>query len=296
MEKGVIRFEANVSLRLTGATELGTRVEIKNLNSFRAMERAILFEIDRQTKLLDSGQQVEQETLGWDEPNQTTYSQRSKEEAHDYRYFPEPDLPPLVVESEWVEQIRASLPELPRAKAVRFRKAYGLLPVEADMLVSEREIANFFEDAVSHLKTVTPRTASVWLTGEIFGWINQTGTRYDQMKITPLQFADLLEAVQTGTINPNTGKAVLGEMLQTGQSAAQIIQSRGLAQVSDTEFIAALVSRTLGEYPAELSSYKAGKITLANWFFGQAMKAAGGKANPAVLRSELEKQLKDSLK
>ncbi len=295
MEKGVIRFEANVSLRPAGSSVLGTRVEIKNLNSFRAMERAILFEIERQTRLLESGKPVQQETLGWDEPNQTTYSQRSKEEAHDYRYFPEPDLPPLVVEPEWVEQIRASLPELPRAKALRFRNTFGLSPVEAGILVSEREIANYFEDVVSHLKTVTPRTAAVWLTGEIFAWMNQTNTPCDQIKITPKQFADLLEEVQSGKINQNTGKAVLSQMLETGESAARIISDRGLVQVSDTAFIANLVSQVLSEHPAELNSYKTGKLTLANWFFGQVMKAAGGKANPAVLRRELEKQLKHSL-
>jgi len=278
-----------------GSKELGTRVEIKNLNSFRAMERAILFEIERQRQLLESGQPVQQETLGWDEPNQTTYSQRSKEEAHDYRYFPEPDLPPLVVEPDWVEDIKAGLPELPRAKALRFRRAFGLLPLEADLLVSEREIANFYEDAIPHLEKVSPRIAAVWLTGEVFAWMNQTGTPCANLKISPQQFAELLESVQTGTINQNTGKAVLAEMLQTGQGAVQIIQSRGLAQISDSEYIASLVSRVLAEHAAELDSYKAGKITLANWFFGQVMRAAEGKANPDVLRKELEKQLKRSL-
>lgn len=292
MEKGVIRFEANVSLRPLGSEVLGTRVEIKNLNSFRAMERAILFEIERQSKRLDAGQAIQQETLGWDEPNQTTYSQRSKEEAHDYRYFPEPDLPPLVVEADWVESIRASLPELPRAKALRFVQSFGLLPGEASTLVYEREIAQFFEETASQLKTVAPRTAAVWLTGEVFAWMNQTGTPLSEIKITPSQFAVLLEEIQSGKINQNTGKAVLSEMLKTGQSAGQIIQFKGLAQVSDAEFISEIVGKVLNDHPDELKSYWSGKTTLANWLFGQAMKAAGGKANPAILRSELEKRLK----
>jgi aspartyl-tRNA(Asn)/glutamyl-tRNA(Gln) amidotransferase subunit B len=291
MEKGVIRFEANVSLRPAGSQQLGTRVEIKNLNSFRAMERAILFEVERQTHLLDAGEAVLQETMGWDEASQTTHSQRSKEEAHDYRYFPEPDLPPLVVEPEWVEKIRAGLPELPRAKAKRFSQAYDLAPVEAMLLVSERETAIFFEETIRHLRTVPARTAYAWLTGEVFAWMRQTGEPFTGLKITPEMLADLLESVQGGVINQNTGKAVLAEMLQSGQPAEEIIQRNGLAQVSDSEFISSLIRKVLMEHPDELLSYRSGKISLANWFFGQVMKAAGGKANPAVLRKELEKQL-----
>jgi len=233
--------------------------------------------VERQAQLLDAGKAVQQETLGWDEASQTTHSQRSKEEAHDYRYFPEPDLPPLVVELEWVEKVHAGLPELPRAKAKRFCQAYDLAPVEAMLLVSERETAIFFEETVRHLHTVPARTAYAWLTGEVFAWMRQTGEPFTALKITPVMLAGLLESVQGGMINQNTGKTVLAEMLQSGQPAEEIIQRNGLAQVSDSEFISSLIRKVLMEHPDELLSYRSGKISLANWFFGQVMKAAGAR-------------------
>jgi aspartyl-tRNA(Asn)/glutamyl-tRNA(Gln) amidotransferase subunit B len=291
MEKGVIRFEANISLRPEGSQVLGTRVEVKNLNSFRAMERAILFEIERQSGLLDAGKTVEQETLGWNEATQSTYTQRSKEEAHDYRYFPEPDLPPLVVEDDWVSQIRASLPELPHARLLRFCETYGLTSVEASLLIEDRAAADYFEATVKQLKSAPARSAYSWITGEVFAWLNQNTTPLAEVKVSPSQLALLIETVQAGTINQNTGKSVLAQMLNTGETANQIIQEQGLAQVSDSDFIASLVRQVISEHPAELESYRAGKVTLANWFFGQVMKAAGGKANPSVLREELNRQM-----
>ncbi|MEN6572499.1 MAG: Asp-tRNA(Asn)/Glu-tRNA(Gln) amidotransferase subunit GatB [Anaerolineaceae bacterium] len=293
MEKGVIRFEANISLRPMGSQELGTRVEIKNLNSFRAMERAILFEIERQSRLLDAGEAVQQETLGWDETNQVTYSQRSKEEAHDYRYFPEPDLPPLVVEEDWVHRVRETLPELPQAKIMRFSQDYGLNRMEAGFLVNDGAAAEYFEAAVKHLKTVAARTVFAWLTGEIFAWMNQNSIPLSQVKVTPAQLAELIETVQSGRINQNTGKSVLTEMLNSGRTAEEIIEAKGLAQVSDSDAIGNLVRKVLAEHPAEIESYRSGKVTLSNWFFGQVMRVAGGKANPAVLRDELTRQLKE---
>ena len=291
MEKGVIRFEANVSLRPAGSTGLGTRVEIKNLNSFRAMERGIAYEIERQSALLDKGEPVLQETLGWDETHQCTYPQRSKEEAHDYRYFPEPDLPPLVVEADWVERVRAELPELPRAKAQRLCRQYDVTPAESALLVEDHAYTEFFEACTAALKSASAHTAAVWITGELFAWLNQTGTAFNEIKVTPSELAELLDAVSSGEINQPTAKTVLSEMLESGKSAGQIIQSRGLKQVSDGNFIASLVSQVITSHPQELASYLGGKETLANWFFGQVMKSAGGKANPAVLRGELNKQL-----
>ncbi|MRR31144.1 Asp-tRNA(Asn)/Glu-tRNA(Gln) amidotransferase subunit GatB, partial [bacterium] len=291
MEKGVIRFEANVSIRPVGSTELGTRTEIKNLNSFRAMERGILYELERQAKLLDSGLPVAQETLGWNEAEQKTYSQRSKEDAHDYRYFPEPDLPPLVVEKEWVDAIRATLPELPRAKSLRLQSQYGLNRVDAFKIAAEREICDFFETCVKTLKKPNAKSVAAWLTGELFAWLNTSGKSFDEIKVTPAGLAELIDLVQDGVINQNTAKAVFVKMLESGKSAEEIVKAEGLAQTSDGDAIALMVSEVIAAYPDELSSYKAGKETLANWFFGQVMKAAGGKANPAVLKNELEKQL-----
>ena len=291
MEKGVIRFEANVSIRPQDSTELGTRVEIKNLNSFRAMERGIVYELERQAALLDSGGRVVQETLGWDETNQRTYSQRSKEEAHDYRYFPEPDIPPLIVEAEWVEQIRAGLPELPRVKALRLQQQYALSPNEAGLFSADGELAAYFEDCARHLQSAPARLAALWISGELFAWLNQNEKSLRELKVPPTSLAELLDALHKGEVNQNTAKTVLAQMLASGRPAREIITEQGLAQVSDQDFIAGLVRGVIEKYPAELASYLAGKETLANWFFGQVMRAAGGKANPAVLKSELEKQL-----
>ena len=291
MEKGVIRFEANISIRPEGSTELGTRVEIKNLNSFRAMERGIVFELERQAKLLDRGERVIQETLGWNEEKQCTYSQRSKEEAHDYRYFPEPDLPPLVVEAALVEEIQASLPELPRAKSLRLQRQYGLSAVDAGKISLEREICEYFETCAASDQNPAPRTVAAWITGELFAWLNASGTAFGAIKVPPFYLAELIHLVQEGQINQNTAKTVFVKMLESGRQAAEIVQTEGLAQTSDEGLISQLVKDVLEAYPQELASYLGGKDSLANWFFGQVMRAAGGKANPGVLKAELEKQL-----
>lgn len=291
MEKGVIRFEANVSIRPVGSTTLGTRTEIKNLNSFRAMERGILYEIERQTNLLDNGQPVAQETLGWNEAEQKTYSQRSKEDAHDYRYFPEPDLPPLVVEKEWVEEIRATLPELPRAKSLRLQKQYGLHRMDAFKIAAEREICDFFESCVNELQKPNAKSAAAWITGELFAWLNLSGKNFNNIIVTPPDLAELIDLLQDTVINQNTAKAVFIKMLETGKSAGEIVKAEGLAQTSDGDEIARMVSEVISAYPNELASYKSGKESLSNWFFGQVMKSASGKANPAILKNELEKQL-----
>ena len=294
MEKGVLRFEANISIRPFGTKELGPRVEIKNLNSFRAMERGIAYELERQAKTLDAGGKVDQETRGWNEEKQCTYVQRSKEDAHDYRYFTEPDLPPLVVDDAWIERVRASLPELPAAKASRFVSQYNLTKIEAALLSTDAEGSEYFENCAHALKTAPKRTAATWLLGEIFAWINQSGETLSTLKVSPAMLAELIETAQSGLINLNTAKTVLIEMLGSGKGAKAIIEEKGLAQISDNSFISDLVKSVLAQYPAELASYHAGKETLSNWFFGQVMKAASGKANPAMLRAELEKQLKQN--
>jgi aspartyl-tRNA(Asn)/glutamyl-tRNA(Gln) amidotransferase subunit B len=295
MEKGVIRFESNISVRTKGTQALNTRVEIKNLNSFRALERATAFEIERQSKILATGGKVEQETLGWDEAKESTYPQRSKEDAHDYRYFPEPDLPPLVIDEAWLEQIRAALPELPRAKYRRFIEQYGLTEYDAGVLTAEKAVANYFETAVHDLpSTVAPKVLANWMTGDLFGLMNQSNTVAEDLKVQPGALAELVGLVTSGAINQPTGKAVLAEMFQSGGSASAIVASRGLEQVSDKDLIARLVQQVLAENPDQVASVKAGKGAVVNWLFGQVMKKAAGKANPEVLRGELERQLKDS--
>jgi len=293
MEKGVIRFEANVSLRPVGRIELGTRVEIKNLNSFRALERSCAYEIQRQALRLDQGEKIVQETLGWDEANGVTVSQRSKEEAHDYRYFPEPDLPPLVVEKEWVARVAANLPELPRPKALRLQQQYGLAEGDAHLLAEDSAVASYFEQTVNAAPQAPPRTVANWIIGELFGWMNQNGKTIQQIKVSPQELGKLVGLAGNGEINLGTAKAVLAEMLSSGQPAQAIITAGGRQQISDASLIASLVKKALEANPQEVSSYIEGKETVANWFFGQVMRAARGQANPQVVRQELEKQLQE---
>jgi aspartyl-tRNA(Asn)/glutamyl-tRNA(Gln) amidotransferase subunit B len=290
MEKGVIRFEANVSIRPVGELELGKRVEIKNLNSFRALERASAFEIERQGRVLSDGNRVEQETLGWDDIKEQTYSQRSKEEAHDYRYFPEPDLPPLVVDRAWIERVRLGLPELPHAKFRRFVDEYGLTEYAASRLVESRRVADYFEKAVSS-DSVSARSLANWIVGELFAQANLAGGSTDPLKIPPGALSELVGLVERGEINQATGKQVLAEMAASGKRASEIVARDGLKQVSDTDLIARVVTEALAENPTEVASFKAGKTGVANYLFGQAMKKAAGKANPQVVKAELEKQL-----
>lgn len=294
MEKGVIRFEANISVREKGTDVLNTRVEIKNLNSFRALERATAFEIARQSKVLANGGKVEQETLGWKEAQETTYSQRSKEDAHDYRYFPEPDLPPLVVDELWLDRIRAELPELPRAKRQRFIDEYDLTEYDAGVLTAEKDIAEYFEEAVNGLpSTVTPKALSNWMTGDLFSQMNQASIAVADLKVRPEALAELVGLVTAGEINQSTGKIVLTEMFKSGKSAVEIVEERGLKQVSDEDLISVMVKNVLDENPEEVASFKAGKETIVNWLFGQVMRKTAGKANPQVVRAELERQLRE---
>ncbi|RPH59438.1 MAG: Asp-tRNA(Asn)/Glu-tRNA(Gln) amidotransferase subunit GatB [Chloroflexi bacterium] len=290
LEKGVMRIEPNISIRPVGRDELGTKVEIKNLNSFRSLERGVSYEIRRHGEILRAGGQVMQETVGWDEGKQATYSQRSKEDAHDYRYFPEPDLPPLVVDPAWVAQIRQSLPELPQAKIKRFQRQYGLSEAESTQLVTEKSLGEYYEKVVE-AGSVPARTVFAWLTGEMLSLLNAAGNGSESATIQPKELAMLLKMIADGQINQNTGKTVLTEMFATGKAAAGIVAAKGLAQVSDAGLIAGLVAETLAENAREVESYRAGKTTVVNFLFGQVMKKAQGKANPQVVRAELERRL-----
>ena len=289
MEKGAMRCEANLSVRPKGQKELGTKVEIKNLNSFKAVRDAIAYEVERQIAILERGGTIEQVTLGWDETRGRTFVQRTKEEAHDYRYFPEPDLLPLEISPEWVEALRATLPELPDAKMRRFQEVYGLSRREAAIVVEERDVAEWYEAAVEAYGN--PREVYHWLTGEIFRLLNEANIPITAMKITPQGLADLLRLVEDGTINRNTAKAVLQEMFQTGQAPKAIVEAKGLAQVSDEAALAAIVDRVLAEHPDEVRRYREGKKGLFGWFIGQVMRATGGKANPATVRKLLSERL-----
>ncbi len=291
MEKGVMRFEANVSVRPVGSDRLGTRTEIKNLNSFRAMVHAIGFEVERQSNILSTNGEVVQETLGWDKVNGVTVSQRGKEEAHDYRYFPEPDLPPLHVDPAWIEQIRSQLPELPDVKAARIVKEYGLSAYAADVLVVERAVADFFEESVSAATDVPAEKIANWITSDLFGLLNEAGIEIAESKVSPQTISDLVSMLESGEINATSAKVVLAEAFQSGESPSAIVAAKGLAQLNDTDAIETLVQQVLRENPEQVAMYLGGKVNLSQWFFGQVMQGARGRANPSIVRSSLDAAL-----
>ncbi|MBU0513112.1 MAG: Asp-tRNA(Asn)/Glu-tRNA(Gln) amidotransferase GatCAB subunit B, partial [Chloroflexi bacterium] len=237
-----------------------------------------------------------QQTMGWDEKREATFTQRTKEEEDDYRYFPEPDLPPLIVDDEWIAEIRAALPELPAAKFRRFQEQYGLKAYDADVLTAEQPIAEYFEAVVKSTPEIAPKTAANWISGELFGLMNQAGVNITSLQVSPQALGGLLQIIAQGEINHSTAKIVLAEMFAHGGRAEAIISARGLSQISDGGHIARLVAAVLDENPDQVAAYLEGKSTLTNWFFGQVMRAAKGKANPQIVLSELEQQLANSKK
>jgi aspartyl-tRNA(Asn)/glutamyl-tRNA(Gln) amidotransferase subunit B len=293
LQKGVMRFEANVSVRPTDSEELGTRTEIKNLNSFRALSRAVEYEIDRQEELLRSGKPVVQDTVGWDEARMVTVSQRSKEEAHDYRYFPEPDLPPLHIKEAWVDQVRAALPELPDAKRERFTTEYGLSVYTASVLTAERSVADFYEEAVGSANGTSPVKIANWLSSDLFGLLNEADIEIGESNVTPAALARLVSLVESGTISAISGKSVLETLFEEGGSPESIVEERGLAQLQDQSSIRSVVDQVLSQNPDQVAEYLAGKTALSEWFLGQVIRATQGKADPAAVRSELEAALRN---
>ncbi len=293
MEKGVIRFEANVSVRETGSNELKTRTEIKNLNSFRAMMRAIDFEIERQSEMLRQGLPVVQETLGWDEALSKTISQRSKEEAHDYRYFPEPDLPPLSVDPSWIVQIQKDLPELPYEKRRRLVQAYSVSSYTARILAEDRAVADFFEDATKAAPEISPQKIANWISGDLFGILHEDNLLIEDSPVSPSALANLVTMVEGGEINASIGKQVLEKMVHSGEMPEDIVEAGDLAMVKDPSTVRTLVVQVIGENPQQLDTYLAGKSGVADWFFGQVMRASRGKADPALVRKVLYEELQN---
>jgi aspartyl-tRNA(Asn)/glutamyl-tRNA(Gln) amidotransferase subunit B len=286
MEKGALRFEANISVRPVGSQELHTRTEIKNLNSFRALTRASAYEIQRQTRLYESGCEVVQETLGWDDVRGVTISQRRKEEAHDYRYFPEPDLPPLEISRLWVEETRDQLPELPEAKSQRFVSTFGLTVKEAKRLTSEKALADYFEKAVSLSKSPA-KIINNWITGEFLRYVNDQGLDLDHLPIPVEYLTGLVDLVTGKTINENSAKMVLKEMFETGQAPEIIVEVKNLAQVSDEGYLEQVVAQILKDNPQEVTSYLGGKETVFQWMMGQVSRLTKGKADPQMARQLL---------
>jgi len=289
MEQGSLRCEPNVSVRPKGSTALGTKTELKNLNSFRAVARGIEYEIARQTALLREGGVVVQETWRWDEARQVTAPMRSKEAEQEYRYFPDPDLTPMVFDPAWIEEQRAQLPELPRQKQLRFQEEYGLPAYDAQVLTETRALAEYFEAAAK--KHSDAKAVSNWVMGELLGRLNAASLDITESKISPEALAGLLALIDKGTISGKIAKTVFEEMFATGRDAEDIVKEKGLVQISDEGAIAAIVDQVIAGNPRTVEDYRSGKEKALGFLVGQVMKATRGKANPELVNRLLKEKI-----
>lgn len=291
MEEGSLRCDANVSVRPVGQKELGTKTEIKNINSFRGVERAIEYEAMRQAELLEEGGTVVQETRTWDEKEGVTKSMRKKEEANDYRYFPEPDLVPFTVSEEYIEEIRKTLPELPDARKERYMESYGLTSYDADYLTNDKARADYFEAMVA--AGADPKEAANWLMGDFAKKLSQSGLEMVAAPVTAAALADLLGLIGKGTISGKIAKQVFSDMWETGKDAETIVKEKGLVQISDTGALEGLADRIIAANPQSVADFKAGKKKAVGFLMGQIMKETKGKANPQVVNGILTKKLSE---
>ncbi|MGH7430659.1 MAG: Asp-tRNA(Asn)/Glu-tRNA(Gln) amidotransferase subunit GatB, partial [Candidatus Methylomirabilales bacterium] len=289
MEEGNLRCDANVSVRPAGSAELGVKTEVKNMNSFKNVQRALEYEIERQIRLLKSGQPIVQETHLWDATQGITLPMRGKEEAHDYRYFPEPDLVPLEISPAWVEEIAASLPELPAERRQRFVQVYGLPEYDAAVLTASKALANFFEECTHRHRDV--KLVSNWIMSELLGYLNREGKEITESPVTPAQLAALLKLIQEGVISGKIAKVVFEEMYQTGKSPEAIIQEKGLIQITDQEELGRIVDQVLAENPGPVSDFRGGKEKARTALVGAVMRATKGKANPQLVNDLLREKL-----
>jgi aspartyl-tRNA(Asn)/glutamyl-tRNA(Gln) amidotransferase subunit B len=293
MEEGSLRCDANISIRPAGSDRLGTRAEVKNMNSFRAVERALEHEIARQIEVVSGGGAVVQETRLWDADREVTRSMRSKEFAHDYRYFPEPDLPPLVVGREWVEEVRRSLPELPAERRARFERGIGLPAYDAEVLTARRDVADYFEAALARHRNA--KSLGNWIMESLLRIVRERKLddrlRISDWPVAPEHVADLVALIDDGTISGKIAKTVFEEMAATGKPPVAVVADRGLVQVTDAAAIGAAVDRVLAAHPDKVSEYRAGKEKLFGFFVGQVMKATEGKGNPKLVNEILRSRL-----
>lgn len=288
LEQGSVRFDVNVSIRPKGSSEFGIRSEIKNLNSYSSVRRCLEYEIERQAKILDEGEKVIQETRTWDEGKGITLSLRSKEEAHDYRYFPEPDLVPLVIDREWVEGIRQTLPELPVARRARFQ-ALGLSEYDARVLTDSKDLADFFDQALTQYNDA--KVLANWVMGDFSRILNAQQCAICDSPISPLRLAELLKLIEKGTISGKIAKSVIEEMYATGKDAGAIIKEKGLAQISDEGALLGIIDEVLAANPQSVEDYRAGKERALGFLVGQIMKATKGQANPGKVNQLLKEKL-----
>lgn len=289
MQEGSLRCDANISLRPAGQKEFGTRTELKNMNSFKALQKALVYEIERQTEVIGDGGRVVQETRSWDEAGGVTLSLRSKEEAHDYRYFPEPDLVPMVISDAWVDEIKATLPELPDERKTRFIEHYNLPAYDAMVLTSTREMADFYEQCVALFNN--PKSVSNWMMGEFSRLMNADNMEITAIRITPAQLAKMLQLLEEGTISGKIAKTVFEEMFAGGKDPEIIVREKGLVQISDQGAIEAVVDQVIADNPKSVEDYRGGKDRALGFLVGQVMKSTKGKANPGLVN----KLLKDKL-
>jgi aspartyl-tRNA(Asn)/glutamyl-tRNA(Gln) amidotransferase subunit B len=289
MEEGSFRCDANISLRPVGQKTFGTRAELKNMNSFRNVQRGLEYEIKRQQYILESGGVIVQETRLWDDAAGVTKSMRSKEEAHDYRYFPEPDLVPVHVDDQWLEEIRDSLPELPLEKRERFVSQYQISPYDAGVLTANRALADYFEETAR--LSGLPKAAANWVMGDILRFLNEDKKTVAECPVTPENLARMIALIQDGTISGKMAKDISEAMYRTGGTPEEIIKEKGLVQITDEGALAATLADILATNPGQVAQYRAGREKLFGFFVGQAMKATGGKANPQMLNDLLKKIL-----
>ena len=285
LEEGSMRCDANISIMPKGSDTFGTRAEIKNVNSFSALQRAIEFEIDRQIEIVEEGGQVVQETRLWDDNAKETRSMRGKEDAHDYRYFPEPDLKPLVISREWVKEIQDKMPELPAQKRARYQ-GLGLSEYDANVVVEQMELALFF-DRVFELGA-NAKTAVNFIMGEIAAYLKEEKLELKETQLTPENLAELITLIEKGTISNNIGKQIIVEMMQTGKAASKIVEEKGLSQISDEGTIKEIVQKVVDANPNQVAAYKGGKVQLFGFFVGQVMKETKGRANPKTVNDLLK--------
>lgn len=292
MQEGSLRCDANVSIRPVGQKEFGTRTELKNMNSFRHVQRALAYEIERQARVIEDGGKVVQETRLWNEESGKTIGMRGKEESHDYRYFPEPDLLPLVIDREWVESVTAGLPELPDQKKNRFIGYYNLPEYDAGVLCSDKNLADYFEAVVK--AGAEPKRASNWIMTELMRELKQDERDITECPVKPEALAELFKLVDDGTISGKIAKAVFAEMYKSGGKPADIVEKKGLKQVTDEGAIIAVIDRVISENPGQAEQFRSGKEKVMGFFVGQVMKATQGKANPQKVNELLRKKLTES--
>ncbi|MDD4169861.1 MAG: Asp-tRNA(Asn)/Glu-tRNA(Gln) amidotransferase subunit GatB [Desulfotomaculaceae bacterium] len=289
MEEGSLRCDANVSVRPAGSTEFGTKTEIKNMNSFKALQKALAYEVERQIEVLEEGGRIVQETRTWDEEKGITLAMRSKEHAHDYRYMPEPDLAPLVIDREWVEEIKRSLPELPDDRKERYVRDYGLPAYDAMVLTNTKELADYFEACVADYSN--PKAVSNWIMGDLSRLLKANGTETTNCPIRPEQLTAMLRLLEKGTISGKIAKVVFEEMFASGKDAEVIVKEKGLVQISDEGAITSIVEEVIAKNPKSVEDFRAGKSRALGFLVGQVMKATKGKANPELVNKLLKERL-----